>query len=82
MEVKKTRREWFATLPEPYQSQAIENAIEHGKKFKVSEDSVMDTTANSLTHSLITGFIFDGTPEEQGRDYWMNFYLPLKLQGK
>ena len=53
--------EWFEELQEPYRSKAIFNCNN-------SEPFTGDTSADSLKKALISGFIWESTPE--GHNYW------------
>lgn len=53
---KRTIREWYKLLKEPYCSQAIANC------------KVLENTEDSLFHALTGGFVFNESPE--GIYYW------------
>lgn len=58
----KTAEEWFKTLPEPYQTQAIENTNEERRVIKY----------NSLGHAITLSFNFRTSNE--GIEYWKKMY--------
>lgn len=58
----KTYREWFNELPEPYRSQAIDNAIKQGRR------NIDREIASSLSNALDLAITWGETPE--GHDYW------------
>lgn len=59
---KKTVRQYYEMLPEPYRSQAIKNCRdEHG-------ESRLDREALSLHHAIDYGMYWSATPE--GSSYW------------
>lgn len=57
--------EWFQTLPEPYQSQAIENARNRGRRFGEDRLSVMK---ECLASAISGSFAWLSSPE--GDEYW------------
>jgi hypothetical protein len=61
-----TKYEWLGTLPEPYRTEALENA----KLYSVY-DYKMDTVSGALLCS------FDWGSSPQGREYWRELYLQL-----
>lgn len=70
MSIKKQNRfktviEHFNTFPEPYKSQAIENAEKH----------FLHTTNKTACDALMQSFVWDKTKE--GFEYWETFYLSI-----
>jgi hypothetical protein len=61
----KTIRGWLETLPEPYRTQAIENATRDGSiSFRTKE--------RSLSDALCEAFVWSDTP--QGREHWKKLH--------
>jgi hypothetical protein len=58
--MKKTAKEWFEQLPEPYRTQALENCTAKGEE-------------DSLSEAIFGGFIWSLTP--QGYGYWSDIKL-------
>ena len=58
---QKRIREWFIELPEPYQTQVIDN----------TDLDVLQTFVSSIDHALIVAFPWAHT--QQGYEYWDNF---------
>lgn len=56
----KTNNEWYQLLPEPYKTQAIENA---------TKVETIDDPSLSLKDA-INAFIWKITPKDQGHEYW------------
>jgi len=59
----KTVKEWLETLPEPYRTQALENAIK----------SKLDDSSPDFGSAVIMGFIWEKSP--QGWDYWNKIFI-------
>jgi len=68
----KTRRQYFEELPEPYRTQAIENAISYGKTGRVI---TIDNEVQNIKRAILGGFIFIETT--QGEDYWFDLINSL-----
>jgi hypothetical protein len=71
--LKKTVKERFEELPEPYRTQVFENV-------KDTEDYDETFPCDSIEDALISSFTWASTPE--GHDYWQelyNKYSPDKL---
>lgn len=62
--MKKTIREHLNDLPEPYRTEALENA-------KNSKPNTEDAIVESKIEAIESAFIFIATP--QGINYWNNF---------
>jgi hypothetical protein len=60
----KTIRAWFMELPEPYRSQALENA------------DVPDNITLRLSDALLRGFEWGSTP--QGDTYWDSLFQKIE----
>lgn len=66
----KTIRDWLEELPEPYKTQAIDNAPENN--LKCQDDSL---------HEALAGAFFWSYTKE-GYDYWDNLYTKLKHENR
>lgn len=78
-----TAFEFFLELPEPYCSQAIENAAERSRR--VGEKR-LEVERNNIRDAINKSFAWSGTP--QGYQYWKDLYdsfeekqKPKKLKG-
>lgn len=76
----KTIREWLQQLPEPYQSQAIANAVpgnldsERAMLFIATYTMALDWPLN--VSSVLKG-AFDWISSNEGTDYWVTLSLKL-----
>jgi len=66
--MKKTIKEWLNELPEPYRSQAIENA-------ENTESGCLDGVETSIFGALMGGFVW--LESKEGSDYWYEFSKTL-----
>lgn len=64
---EKTIREWLEELPEPYRTEAINNAYE----------LIIDTPEKSITEALSNAFVWKNSP--QGNKYWNELYDKLTI---
>ena len=62
----KTIRQWLEEIPEPYRTQAIENA----------HDCSLGYITETSRDGLFAAFTWQGSP--QGHDYWIDFAESLK----
>lgn len=63
----KTIKEWLETLPEPYRTQALENA----KNCLVGCGRTLDVNQGTLSDAVAGAFIWLLSP--QGEQYWEDF---------
>lgn len=68
--MKKTIKEWFETLEEPYRTQALFNIPEKLKSGEV----------DCLSFALAIGFVWEDSPEED--EYWKELYDKLEAEGR
>lgn len=59
--MKKTIKQWFETLPEPYRTQALNNA----------NIFLLDQEETNMEDAFYNGFFWAFSPE--GYDYWEEF---------
>ena len=67
----KTIREWFNELPDPYRTQAINNADSI-----LLDNKSVGKNCVSLLDALEKAFIWENSPEDF--QYWVNLYKVLK----
>jgi hypothetical protein len=58
---RKTRKEWFETLPEPYNVEAIRN----------TKQIALNNVCHSLKEAIYCGFVWSESKE--GLEYWADF---------
>lgn len=63
----KTIKQWLEELPEPYRTQALENA----------DRCDLDKDAKSKPAALRNAFEWEETPEDQGYYYWEDLWEKL-----
>lgn len=68
--MEKTAKEWFEEFPEPYRTQALDNADKELLNFKFS----------SALEAVKGTFFWDDSPERH--DYWHDFKHQLLKEGK
>lgn len=65
----KTIKEWLETLPEPYRTEAIENATNEGSiRFRTKHKSLSEALGSAFTWYFTL----------QGHDYWVDLYDKLE----
>jgi len=69
--MKKTIREWFETLPEPYRSQALENIDENFEYYKFYNDK-----CENVKSAVFHGFQWMKSPQDF--HYWSKFFATLE----
>lgn len=69
----KTIREHLNDLPEPYRTEALENA-------KNSKPSTLHAMEKSMSGAITGAFLFHETP--QGADYWFDLADELMIKNK
>lgn len=67
-----TRLEYLQTLPEPYRTQAIENA----EKLNDDPSKMLNEQSSNVRSALIHSFVWGKS--EQGHAYWSIFYRTYK----
>lgn len=64
--MKKTIKEWLEELPEPYRTQALNNA----------DEVLLECTEETQSEALKGAFMWFTT--EEGHDYWSQLHKTLK----
>ena len=70
--MKKTALEWFNELPEPYKSQAIENATNYSHGGDGDSDVNLSMEHYFMSDAITSSIHWSSTP--QGHDYWNRLY--------
>lgn len=70
--MKKTALEWFNELPEPYKSQAIENATNYSHSDDVDSEITLSMQHYFMSEAITSSIHWSITP--QGHQYWNDLY--------